>query len=472
MQQVVIIGGGFGGLYVAKSLRNTPFDVTLVDRRNFHLFQPLLYQVATGGLAPSDISSPLRTVLRHAQNVRVITAEVVDIHVARRRVILHDAELPFDILVVATGATHHYFGHDEAWAALAPGLKTVEDATTIRRRILLAFETAEREPDPEKRRALLNFVIVGAGPTGVEMAGTLAELARYTMRGEFRNIDPTAAQFVLVEGLDRVLPTYPPQLSARATRDLEKLGVTIRTNTLVEDVNEEGVVLRNQESEEEAFMPVQNVIWAAGVKASLIGKVLEREAGAELDKSGRVKVGPKLSLPGHPHIFVIGDLAHLLGEDGEPLPGVAQVAMQQGHYVAHLLRRQAKGQTLPPFRYKDKGSLAVIGRSAAVADISGLRFGGFFAWLIWVFVHIQFLVEFDNKLLVLLQWAMYFWTRKRGARLITGPDPYPVLGTSLISDQPAADDSIDQEDSEIVAHDAVDHDAVDHEAAEASNEPG
>lgn len=446
MKHVVIVGGGFGGLYAAKSLRNAPFKVTLVDRRNFHLFQPLLYQVATGGLAPSDISSPLRTVLRRAKNVGVITAEVQDIDLRQQCLILHDERFSFDILIVATGATHHYFGHDEEWAELAPGLKTVEDATTIRRRILLAFETAEREPDPAKRRSLLNFVIVGAGPTGVEMAGTLAELARYTMRGEFRNIDPTEANIVLVEGLDRVLPTYPPDLSARAARDLEKLGVTIYTHTLVSDVQDSGVMLQNQDSGEEQFMAVQNVIWAAGVKASALGKVLAREAGVdgvELDRSGRVKVQPDLSIPHHPNIFVIGDLAYLEDEAGEPLPGVAQVAMQQGRYVADLLRKQARGKTLPPFRYNDKGNLAVIGRSAAVADVSGLRFGGFLAWLVWVFVHIQFLVEFDNKLLVMIQWASYFWTRKRGARLITGPDPYPMLGTSLITDQPPSDDTID-----------------------------
>ncbi len=448
MKHVVIVGGGFGGLYAAKWLRNAPFQVTLVDRRNFHLFQPLLYQVATGGLAPSDISSPLRAVLRRAKNVRVITANVQDIDLRQQCLILHDERFSFDILIVATGATHHYFGRDEAWAELAPGLKTIEDATTIRRRILLAFETAEREPDPEKRRSLLNFVIVGAGPTGVEMAGTLAELARYTMRGEFRNIDPTEANIILVEGLDRVLPTYPPNLSAKAARDLQKLGVTIRTHTRVNDVQEGGVLLQNQDNGEAQFMAVQNVIWAAGVKASRMGQVLAREAGVELDRSGRVKVQPDLSIPNHPNIFVIGDLAYLEDETGEPLPGVAQVAMQQGRYVANLLRKQAKGQTLPPFRYSDKGNLAVIGRSAAVADISGFRFSGFFAWLVWVFVHIQFLIEFDNKLLVMIQWASYFWTRKRGARLITGSAPYPTLGTSLLTGQPASDEPVDANDAD------------------------
>lgn len=445
-QHVVIVGGGFGGLYLAKSLRNAPFQVTLVDRRNFHLFQPLLYQVATGSLAPGDISSPLRTILRRAKNIRVITADVQDIDLQRQCLVLHDGTLSFDTLIVATGATHHYFGKDEEWSELAPGLKTVEDATTIRRRVLLAFETAEREPDPVKRRALLNIVIVGAGPTGVEMAGTLAELARYTMRGEFRNIDPTEANIVLVEGLDRVLPTYPPDLSARAARDLEKLGVTLRTRTLVSDVQPDGVVLRDQDTGETEFMPVQNVIWAAGVKASPLGQIIARETGAEVDRSGRVIVQPDLSLPGHPNIFVIGDLAHVKDEKGEPLPGVAQVAMQQGRYVANLLRKRAKGETLPPFRYKDKGNLAVIGRSAAVADVYGLHFGGFIAWLIWVFVHIQFLIEFDNKLLVLIQWAVYFWTRKRGSRLITGPRPYPILGTSLIANQPPSADRIERAD--------------------------
>jgi NADH dehydrogenase len=290
---------------------------------------------------------------------------------------------------------------------------------------------------------LLNFVIVGAGPTGVEMAGTLAELARHTMRGEFRNIDPTTAQFVLVEGLERVLPTYPPELSERAARDLEKLGVTIRARTLVEDINEEGVVLRHQDTQEAQFVPAQNVIWAAGVKASQMGQALARETGAALDGSGRVVVEPDLSLPGYPNIFVIGDLAHYAyQEGGKPLPGVAQVAMQQGRYVADLLRKRERGQSLSPFRYQDKGNLAVIGRSAAVAEIGRLRFGGFLAWLIWVFVHIQFLIEFDNKLLVLLQWASYFWTRRRGARLITGPEPFPVLD---VADRPRVDELSEDE---------------------------
>lgn len=427
--QVVIIGGGFGGLYAAKALARRPVQVTLIDRRNFHLFQPLLYQVATGGLSPGDISSPLRAVLSPYKNIRVLTAEAIDIDPQQQRVILRDGELPYDTLIVATGSSHHYFGHDE-WSPLAPGLKTIEDALEMRRRILLAFEAAEREHDPARRRAWMTFVIVGGGPTGVELAGALGELAQSTLRHEFRTIDPSEAQILLLEGTERVLPMYPPDLSARATRSLARLGVTVQTNTLVTDIQGTTVTLRR--GEQTGSIEARTVLWAAGMRASPLGQILARRTGAELDRAGRVVVTPHLNLPGHPTIFVIGDLANYAHQNGKPLPGVAQVAMQQGQYVADLIVTRYKEQrNLPGFYYHDKGNLAVVGRNAAVADFGFVRFGGFIAWLIWVFVHIAYLIEFDNRLAVMLRWAWNYFTRKRGARLITGSDPVPLVNQDL-----------------------------------------
>jgi NADH dehydrogenase len=420
-EQIVIIGGGFGGLYTAKALATAPAAVTLIDRRNFHLFQPLLYQVATGGLSPEDIASPLRGVLKNQKNTRVITGQVIDIDPARKALILEDGdEVAYDTLIVATGASHHYFGRDQEWQDVAPGLKTIEDAVRIRRRVLLAFEAAEREPDPERRRALLNFVIVGGGPTGVELAGALGELAQHTMRGEFRNFDPSDAHIILVEGMDRILTSYPAELSAVAAASLEQLGVTVQTHKLVTEIAEDYVLVRDTQTNEQTVIPTHTVLWGAGVKGSPLGEVLARRAGAELDRVGRVVVRPDLTLPGHDNIFVIGDLAHYAHQTGEPLPGVAQVAMQQGSYVADVLRRRRFHKTVRPFRYNDKGTLAVIGRGEAVADIGRLHFGGLLAWLIWVFVHINFLIEFDNKLKVLTQWGWNYITRRQGARLITG----------------------------------------------------
>lgn len=427
--QVVIIGGGFGGLYAAKALARRPVQVTLIDRRNFHLFQPLLYQVATGGLSPGDISSPLRAVLSPYKNIRVLTAEAIDIDPQQQRVILRDGELPYDTLIVATGSSHHYFGHDE-WSPLAPGLKTIEDALEMRRRILLAFEAAEREHDPARRRAWMMFVIVGGGPTGVELAGALGELAQSTLRHEFRTIDPSEAQILLLEGTERVLPMYPPDLSARATRSLARLGVTVQTNTLVTDIQGTTVTLRR--GEQTGSIEARTVLWAAGMHASPLGQILARRTGAELDRAGRVVVTPNLNLPGYPTIFVIGDLANYAHQNGTPLPGVAQVAMQQGQYVADLIVTRYKEQrNLPGFYYHDKGNLAVVGRNAAVADFGFVRFGGFIAWLIWVFVHIAYLIEFDNRLAVMLRWAWNYFTRKRGARLITGSDPVPLVNQDL-----------------------------------------
>lgn len=433
---VVIVGGGFGGLYAAKALGKAPVRVTLVDRRNFHLFQPLLYQVASGSLSPGDIAAPLRTVVERQKNTEVLLADVVDILPEERRLILRDGgTLDYDMLVLATGSTHSYFGRDE-WEACAPGLKTVEDATEIRRRVLMAFEQAEREPNALRRRKLLTFLIVGGGPTGVELAGALGELVRYSMREEFRTLDPLEARIILVEGGDRILANYPPELSDKAARELSRLGVTVRTGVRVSDISENSVLLESDAEPER--METHVVLWAAGVKASPLGRILHERAGAEIDRVGRVIVGPDLSLPHHPEIFVIGDLAHYAHQDGTPLPGVAPVAMQEGSYVAKCIRARVTAQPEPPlFRYKGHGSLAVIGRNEAVADLGRFRFGGFFAWLIWAFVHIRYLISFEDRLLVLLQWGWYYVTNKRSARLITmdraphvfGPDEAkPVAG--------------------------------------------
>ncbi|NER34725.1 MAG: NAD(P)/FAD-dependent oxidoreductase [Oscillatoria sp. SIO1A7] len=415
--QVVIVGGGFGGLYAAKALRRAPVQVTLVDKRNFHLFQPLLYQVATGALSPADIASPIRAVIGSHKNAKVLLSEVVDIDPKQQKLMLRDEEdINYDTLIVATGVSHHYFGNDQ-WQGMAPGLKTVEDALEIRRRIFTAFEAAEKEPDPEKRRAWLTFVIVGGGPTGVELAGAIAELAYKTLRDEFQSINTAEAKVLLLEGMERILPPYPPELSAEAEVSLGKLGVTVRTKTMVTDIVDNIVTVRQGENLEK--IPARTILWAAGVKASAMGKVLAERTGAKLDRAGRVIVEPDLSVPGHDKIFVIGDLANFTHQNERPLPGIAPVAMQEGEYVAKLIQKRLKGNSLPPFNYIDAGSLAVIGRNAAVVNLNFARFSGFIAWLVWVFVHIYYLVEFDNKLVVMIQWAWNYFTRKSGARLIT-----------------------------------------------------
>ena len=413
-RQVVIVGGGFGGLYAAQHLGTAEVQVTLVDRRNFHLFQPLLYQVATGGLSPADIASPLRSVLSRQKNTRVLQGEVVDIDVQNRRLILQDGELPYDTLVVAAGSGSHYFGHPE-WAEAAPGLKSVEDALEIRRRVFQAFEAAERETDPEKRRALLTFVVVGGGPTGVELAGALGELAHHTLKSDFRSFQPSDARILLLEGGPRILPAFDEALAKRGVRSLERLGVEVRAGVQVRGVSGQEVTVRAGETEER--IPARTILWAAGMKASPLGALLAERTGAELDRTGRVVVRPNLTLPGHPEIFVIGDLAHTAPEGKGPLPAVAPVAMQQGKFVAARIRGKAAAET--PFRYWDKGSLAVVGRNAAVAAVGRWRLHGLVAWLLWAFIHILYLVEFDNRLLVLLQWAWNYWTYGRGARLIT-----------------------------------------------------
>lgn len=414
--RVVIIGGGFGGLCACQVLKDAPFDVTLLDRRNFHLFQPLLYQVATGGLSPADIAAPLREVLKRQANTRVLLADEVDFDIGERRVLLRDGEIPYATLIVATGLQQHYFGHDE-WEKIAPGLKTVEDATDIRRRILFAFEAAEREPDPLKRSSWLTFVVVGAGATGVELAGAIAELARDTLRRNFRVINPSEAKILLIEGTGRVLPSFPEDLSGKAAASLQRLGVTLRTGVKVAALSEREVVLSSGGQAE--TIQARTVLWAAGVKASSLGAILVKKTGAELDSMGRVLVEFDLSVRGHPEIFVIGDLANYSHQTGKPLPGLAATAMQQGRYVAELLKRRLKGQTTPPFRYTDKGSLATIGRAAAVASIGKLRFSGFVAWLVWLFVHLFYLVGFENRILVFTQWAWNYFTLNRSARLIT-----------------------------------------------------
>ena len=415
--RVVIIGGGFGGLYAAKALRRAPVKVTLLDRRNFHLFQPLLYQVATGGLSPGEIASPLRHVLRHSLNTEVLLGEVVDLDVPGRRAILRDGEAAYDTLMVATGSSHHYFGNDQ-WAPLAPGLKTIEDATEMRRRILLAFEKAEREPEAEARSAWLTFVVVGAGPTGVELAGALGEIANDTLRHDFRHIIPSESRILLLEGGDRVLPSYPADLSARAKESLIRLGVRPGTGAVVTAIDEAGVTVRRDGQEER--IATRTVLWAAGVAASPLGQILAERGGAQLDRAGRVMVEPDLSVAGHPEILVVGDLANFSHQTGKPLPGVAPVAMQEGRYAAQLVRQRLAGKTMAPFHYYDKGSLATIGRAAAVADFGRIHIHGMPAWLTWLFVHLLYLVEFDNRLLVLIQWAYTYITRNRGARLITG----------------------------------------------------
>lgn len=418
---VVIVGGGFGGLYAAQALRKAPVKVTLIDKRNFHLFQPLLYQVATGGLSAGDISSPLRAVLSGQKNTKVLMGEVTDIDPTQQKVILPNEEVNYDTLIVATGVSHHYFGNDQ-WAEKAPGLKTVEDALEMRRRIFVAFEAAEKETDPEKRRAWLTFVIVGGGPTGVELAGAMAELAHNTLKHDFRNIDTSEARILLLEGMDRVLPPYPPELSVKAQASLEELGVTVQTKALVTNIDNNLVTMRRGDQIEQ--IPAQTILWAAGMKASKMGEILSQRTGAELDRAGRVMVQPDLSVPNYSNIFVIGDLANFPHqyEDGKPLPGVAPVAMQEGQYVANLIKKRFKGETLPAFHYTNYGSLAVIGRHAAVVDFGFVKFSGFLAWLLWTFVHIFFLIEFDNKILVMIQWAWNYFTRKRGARLITNQE--------------------------------------------------
>jgi NADH dehydrogenase len=410
LPEVVIVGGGFAGLQAASALARAPVHVTLLDRRNHHVFQPLLYQVATAGLSAPDIAAPIRRILRRQRNAEVLLAEVVAVDTDARQLRLADGgRLAYDRLILATGASHSYFGHDE-WAPFAPGLKSLEDALEIRRRILLAFERAEREADPGARQPWLTFVVVGAGPTGVELAGTLAEIARHTLASEFRHIDPRSARIVLLEGAERVLPPYPPDLSERAARQLAGLGVEVRTRALVTEVDAEGVRVGGER------LAARTVLWAAGVAASPLGRSL----GAPVDRAGRVRVQPDLTVPGHPEVFVVGDLA-AVEQDGRPVPGVAPAANQMGRHAAHNVLRSLRGEPPLPFRYVDKGSLATIGRRAAVALIKGVRLSGFVAWIAWLGIHIFFLIGFRNRFVVLFEWAWAYFTYQRSARLILEP---------------------------------------------------
>jgi NADH dehydrogenase len=419
MPRVVIVGGGFGGLAAARALGPVAVDATLIDRRNFHLFQPLLYQVATGGLSPANIATPFRWVLRRQRNVDIVLGEVQGFDVARRLVLLDDDAIAYDHLVVAPGATHSYFGKD--WEALAPGLKTIEDALEIRRRVLLAFERADRESNAARRKALLTFVIVGAGPTGVELAGTLGEISRHTLRNDFRRIDPAEAAILLVDAVDRVLGAYPTELSESATRDLEQLGVQVVTGTRVADVRPGEVVL--EAGGEARSVACATVLWAAGVAASPLGARLAEQTGASIDRAGRLAVEPDLTLAGHPEISVIGDLASFSHGRERPLPGVAPVALQQGRYVAKRIERSLDGSESAPFVYRDRGTLATIGRARAVADFGRFRFTGLTAWLLWLVVHLLQLTQSESRVLVLTQWAWSYLTYDRSARLITNDPP-------------------------------------------------
>lgn len=417
--RVVIVGGGFAGLYAARALKDKPVDVTLIDRRNFHLFQPLLYQVATGGLSSVDIASPLRLALRDAANVHAVLGEVTGFDAERRAVITEEREIEYDTLIVAAGSRHHYFGNNQ-WERFAPGLKTLEDAQEIRRRILTAFEEAENEPDEERRRAWLTFVIVGGGPTGVELAGSLGEIANDTLKGEFRNIKPEEARIFLVEAAPRILGTYPQELSSWAERSLSGVGVLPLTGARVCNVDETGVEL--EVSGAPRHIAARTVLWAAGVQASPLGKKLAEVTGVELDRAGRVTVAPDLSVPGYPEILVLGDLAGATTSGTPAQPAVAPVAMQHGRYAAHLIEARLNNKPVEDFAYHDKGSMATIGRASAVATIAGLRLHGWFAWVTWLFVHLMYLVGFQNRLLVFIQWAFQYLTFNRRARLITGAD--------------------------------------------------
>lgn len=415
--RVVVVGGGFAGIQAVKSLRRSAVEIVLVDRQNYHLFQPLLYQVATGGLSPADIATPLRYIFKRQKNVRVLRDEVVDIDVEDHEVITKHTRIHYDYLVVTTGAKNHYFGNDH-WEEHALGLKSLEEALEIRRRVFLAFEDAECLGQISAEMETIRFVVVGGGPTGVELAGAIGELSAHTFRGEFHNIDPAKAEILLIETGERILPNYPKALSIHARRDLERLGVEVYTKTLVSKIDECGVTLQHDHGEE--WIPAQAVFWAAGVQASDLGKKLAEKVGVELDKSGRVRVQADLSITNYPNIFVAGDLASSLDESiDQPLPGVAPVAMQEGKYVGQKINALVRGKNRPPFRYRHRGTLAVIGRAAAVADLGRIQLRGYMAWLVWLFVHLMNLVEFENRLLVLIQWGWNYLTRNRSARLIT-----------------------------------------------------
>jgi len=420
--KVIIVGGGFGGLSAAQALKSALIDVTLIDRRNYHLFQPLLYQVATGSLSPGEVAAPLRGVLSRQKNTRVLLGDVQDIDPAAKRVVLADgASFDYDSLIVAAGSQTSYYGHD-AWQQWAPGLKSVEEATNIRHKILYAFEVAERLTDPAQRRAWLTFVIVGAGPTGVELAGAIGEIARQTLKNDFRSIDPEDAQIILLDGSPRVLMTFPEDLAQKAERSLAKLGVQTKMNTMVHDVDRDGVGIQVNGSPQR--LTTKTVIWAGGVTVAPFARPLAKRTGVETDRSGKIKVGADLTIANFPDIYVVGDLALSLDKEGKPLAGVAQVAMQQGAYAAKAIVRKVKGQPKQEaFSYFDKGNLAVIGRAAAVANVFGVHLSGLPAWLVWALIHLLYIVEFQSRVVVFIKWAIQDVTFSRGARLITGDAP-------------------------------------------------
>jgi NADH dehydrogenase len=418
--KVVIVGGGFGGLNAARALRSAPVDVTVVDRRNYHLFQPLLYQVATGSLSPGDIAAPLRSVLSRQRNTRVLLGQVEDVEPLSKRVLLADgASLEYDSLIIAAGSQTSYYGHD-AWSEWAPGMKSLEEATTIRHKILYAFEVAERIADPIQRGAWLKFVIVGAGPTGVELAGAIGEIARQTLKNDFRSIHPEEAQIILLDGAPRVLMPFPEDLATKAKGALVRLGVQIQTGVMVKDIDREGLTVESEGRT--SRVEARTVIWAGGVTMTPLANTVAKRTAAEVDRMGRIKVNADLTVPGYPAIYIVGDLASAAGADGQPLPGVAQVAMQGGTYAAKAIVRKARGNQTPPppFKYFDKGNLAVIGRAKAVANVFGRHISGFPAWLVWAFIHLLYIVQFESRLVVFVKWAIQDLTFNRGARLITG----------------------------------------------------
>jgi NADH dehydrogenase len=428
--RVLVVGGGFGGLYAAKTLsRDDRIDLTIVDRRNFHLFQPLLYQVATGALSPGEIAQPLRSIFRREKNTTVLLGQAVGIDLEKREVLMSDGgPIGYDTLIVATGAHFAYFGHDD-WARNAPGLKSLDDALEVRRRILIAFEAAEREHDATRRQEWMTFIVVGGGPTGVELAGALGEIANDTLKTDFRSIDPRMARIVLVEALDRILPTYPPGRSRSAKKQLERLGVDVRTGTKVVHIDDACVKVQIGDTEER--WPARTVLWAAGVQVSSFATAVASATGAERDKAGRILVGPDLTIPGHPEIFVVGDAAVEPWKEGRPTPGVAQGAIQGGSYASRVIRRRLSGETTAPFRYSNHGDIAVIGRLSGVTDIPWLgpfgRQSGFLAWALWLGIHIAYLIGFANRIVVITRWGWSFFTHGRGSRLITGEPLLPPI---------------------------------------------
>jgi NADH:ubiquinone reductase (H+-translocating) len=449
--KVIIIGGGFGGLSAAQALKSAPVEVTVIDRRNYHLFQPLLYQVATGSLSAGEIAAPIRGILARQKNTRVWLGEVADIDPVARRVLLGDgASLEYDFLIVAAGSQTSYYGHDE-WQKWAPGLKSVEEATTLRHKILYAFEVAERMPDPAQRRAWLTFTIVGAGPTGVELAGAIAEISRQTLRHDFRSIDPEDAQIILLDASPRALMAFPEDLANKAVLSLAKLGVQTRMGALVHELTRDGISY--QASGSTHTLSTKTVIWAGGVTVSPLAKTLAQRTGAETDPGGKIKVGPDLAIPNFPDIFVVGDMALSLDKHGNPLQGVAQVAMQGGAYAAKAIVGKVKGKPKPePFKYFDKGNIAVIGRAAAVANAFGVHLSGLPAWIVWAFIHLAYIVEFQSRILVFIQWAIQDVTFNRGSRLITGVAPTDFnFNRAVAGKGPAAEPTVEKKSESAVA---------------------